>query len=79
MNSVNNNNLPNSNTHSSIKAKNGQNHTDNLQQICFETDKEIEEFRKKLINNSIYANSVKKVKPNFSFEWIQSLPININN
>lgn len=72
---TNENTKPNSNS----KGKNNLNQNDNLQQICFETDKEIEEFRKKLTNNSIYANSVKKVKPNFSFEWIQSLPININN
>jgi type VI protein secretion system component VasF len=70
-------NLDNNNSNS--KSKINQRQNDNIQQICFETDKEIEEFRKKLTNNSIYANSVKKVKPKFSFEWIQSLPININN
>lgn len=52
---------------------------DNIKKFCFETDKEIEEFRKKLEDNSINANTVKKVKPNFSYEWIQNLPININN
>jgi hypothetical protein len=52
---------------------------DSFKKFCFETDKEIEEFRKKLEDNSINANAVKKVKPNFSYEWIQNLPININN
>lgn len=52
---------------------------DNIKKFCFETDKEVEEFRKKLEENSINANLIKKVKPNFSFEWIQNLPININN
>ena len=37
----------------------------------------VEEFREKIINDSINANSIKKVKPNISIDWIKKL--NLNN
>ena len=76
------NNINTSNSKGKVgntNKNNPQNSNLDIRQLCFETDKEIEEFRKKLADNSINAQSVKKVKPNFSYEWIQNLPININN
>jgi hypothetical protein len=36
-----------------------------------EIDKEIEEFRNKIKNESVHANDIRKVRPKISVEWIQ--------
>jgi hypothetical protein len=42
-----------------------------------EFEKEIEEFKKKIINQSIKANLVEKIKPCFSEKWIKSMESNL--
>lgn len=66
-NNINNNNInANANTNKKpIKEK----QIFNFEQI----DKEIEEFRAKIKNSSINANSVNKVKPKISIDWLQHI------
>lgn len=38
-----------------------------------EDDQEIEEFKKKLISESVYAHEIQKIKPFLSKNWIEEL------
>ena len=62
--------LPNSNCAAGINEKNiNLNVNNNL----IDMDKEIEEFKTKIKNETIHANDVRKVKPKISKEWIQHI------
>lgn len=73
-NKNNNNNMNNSNNNN--KKQQQSNNTKEKQpvQTSFEQiDKEIEEFKTKIISCSINANNINKVKPKISGEWLQYL------
>lgn len=67
----------NNNNKANVKTKY---RSDNEESICdhplckaFENDNEVEEFKKKLQDDSIHAESVKKIKPFFTQEWLKDI------
>lgn len=60
----------------SVKTSTSRNNTDNNlinKTTMTDTDSEIEEFKRKIKNQSINANLVEKIKPSFSEKWLKSL------
>ena len=43
------------------------------EQVTFENDIEVEEFKKKLQFDSIHARGIKKIKPVFTQEWLNDM------
>ncbi len=71
---ANKSNLGNSNKKKekgNMSNMNNTNSANSNSSFALEIDREVEEFRSKIRNDTVHANSIRKLKPKFTMEWIQ--------
>ena len=64
-----------------VKKKSGNNNLSNFKskpvinekEFIFENEKLVEKFKKNIYTESIYANSIRKIKPLLTLEWIKTI------